>query len=73
MKTKSYHYTILGCYTPGSAKRDSEGYVTYHDSPRYAGATAGQLDEWSESRTTAVHNAAVTEIAERALKIWQSA
>ena len=73
MKTKSYHYTMLGSYTPAAATRDSQGYITYHDSPRYAQATAEQIDEWSESSNTAVRNAAVTEIAERALKVWQSA
>lgn len=73
MKTKSYHYTMLGSYTPSAATRDSQGYITYHASPRYAAATEEQLEEWSESRNTAVRNAAVTEIAERALKVWQSA
>jgi hypothetical protein len=73
MKTKSYHHTALGSYTPAGATRDGQGYVTYHDSPRYAAATEDQLDAWSESRTTPVRNAALTEIAERALKVWQSA
>lgn len=72
MKTKSYHYTALGSYTPAGATRDRQGYITYHDSPLYAKATAEQLEEWSESLTTSVRNAAVTEIAERALAIWQS-
>ena len=72
MKTKSYHYTALGSYTPAEATRDSQGYITYHVSPRYAKATTEQLEKWSESRTTAVRNAAVTEIAERALAVWRS-
>lgn len=73
MKTKSYHYTMLGSYAPSAATRDSQGYITYHASPRYAVATEKQLEEWSQSRNTAVRNAALTAIAERALKIWQSA
>ncbi len=70
MKTKTYHITNLGSFAPrGCAGRD--GYVIYHDSPRYRNATYEQLAEWSESKTKAVRNAAKTELAERALNIWR--
>lgn len=70
MKTKSYHISNLGSFAPSSATVEN-GYVTYHDSPRYRNATEDQLNEWSGVRTKAVRNAAVTEIAERALRVWQ--
>jgi len=72
MKTKSYHHSNLGSYAPSGATRDSQGYITYHVSPRYASASQEQLDTWSEGKNTAVRNAALTEIAERALKIWRT-
>lgn len=56
-----------GAYLP----TDNQGYVTIHDSPRYADATEEQLAEWVESRTKAVKAAALTEQAERGLKDWQ--
>ena len=72
MKTRNYHVSNLGSYAPQGATQDSQGYITYHDSPRYGIATEEQLAEWSGSRTMAVRNAAVTEIAERALAKWQA-
>lgn len=72
MKTKSYHISNLGSYaTSGIA--DNNGYVTYHDSPRYGIASDEELDEWADSRTKSVRNAAITEQAERRLKEWQKA
>ena len=73
MKTKSYHISNLGSYAPRAAVADPEGYVTYHDSARYAEASDEQLDAWAESRNAAVRNAALTEQAERRLKQWRSA
>lgn len=70
MKTKSYHISNLGSFAPSSANVEN-GYVTYHDSPRYGKASDEQLEEWAGSRTKAVRNAAVTEQAERALAKWQ--
>jgi len=70
MKTNSYHISNLGSYAY-SHIADSNGYVTYHDSPRYGKATDEQLDEWAESRSKAVRNAAITEQAERQLSKWQ--
>jgi hypothetical protein len=71
MKTRSYHISNLGSYAP-SHIADNNGYVTYHDSDRYGKATDEQLEEWAESRTTAVRNAAITEQAERKLAEWQT-
>lgn len=70
MKTKSYHISNLGSFAPSAATTE-DGYVTYHDSPRYGEATDEKLNEWAKSRTKTVRNAAVTEIAERALSVWQ--
>lgn len=69
MKTKSYHHTDLGSYAPSGATRDSQGYIVYHDSPRYSRATEEQLRQWSE---TGVRNAALTEQAERSLAQWRA-
>ena len=73
MKTKNYHHTHLGSYVPAGAQRDRQGYITYHASPRYGAASPEQLDIWAESRTAVVRNAALTEIAERALQTWRDA
>lgn len=70
MKTKAYHITNLGAFAPhGCAGRD--GYVTYHDSPRYADATDAQLEQWVHKGRKAVRNAALTEIAERQIEQWR--
>ena len=71
MKIKSYHNSSLGSYAPRQASQNSEGYITYHASERYATATESQLDGWAESRVGAVRNAALTEFAERAIAGWQ--
>jgi hypothetical protein len=72
MKTRTYHVSNFGSFRP-NAVADTEGYVTYHDSPRYRKATIVQLEEWAENgRTLAVRNAAATEIAQRALNTWRS-
>lgn len=69
MKTKSYHKSNLGSFTPAIGTND--GYIVYHDSPRYAKASKEQLESWAESRIKAVSNAARTEQAERALNEWR--
>lgn len=71
MKTKSFHQSNLGSYAPACA--DCNGYITIHDSPRYAKASAEQISEWTESRTKLVRNAALTEQSERRLREWQKA
>jgi hypothetical protein len=70
MKTKSFHSSNMGSYGAG-LPTNSNGYVTIHDSPRYAKATEEQLAEWAESRTHAVRAAALTEQAERGLREWR--
>ncbi len=69
MKTKSYYKSNLGSFSPAISTND--GYITYHDSPRYAKATAEQLEKWAGSNLKAVRNAALTEQAERALGEWR--
>jgi hypothetical protein len=69
MKTKSYHKSNLGSFAPAISTND--GYIVYHDSPRYGKATEEQLEAWAESRIKAVSNAARTEQAERALNEWR--
>jgi len=69
MKTKSYHKSNLGSFAPSISTND--GYIVYHDSPRYGKASEEQLEAWAESRIKAVSNAALTEQAERALSQWQ--
>jgi len=71
MKTKTYHITNLGSFAPrGIAGQD--GYVICHDSKRYSNANESQLATWRESRSKAVRNAALTEIAERSLQVWRN-
>jgi len=71
MKTKKFHESNMGRFSPGGA--DSSGYITVHDSPRYASATDDQLAEWSESRIAVICSAARTEQAERSLRQWRAA
>lgn len=71
MKIKSYHVSNLGSFAPRECA-GNDGYVVYHDSPRYRTATEEQLASWSESRIKPVRNAAKTEIAERALSEWRN-
>ena len=61
----------MGSYGAG-LPTNSNGYVTIHDSPRYAKATDEQLAEWAKSRTQAVRAAALTEQAERGLREWRN-
>lgn len=70
MKKQSYHISNLGSYAP-SHIADKDGYVSYHDSPRYSAATDAQLEEWAGDSRKLVRNAAITEQAERRLAAWQ--
>ena len=70
MKTKSFHVSNMGSYGAG-LPTDRDGYVTIHDSPRYAKATDEKLAGLAESRMEAVRAAALTEQAERGLREWQ--
>jgi len=72
MKTASYHVSNFGNMVTLPVTSDSEGYVTYHVSPRYAAADNAQLHDWNEhGRTEAVRNAAGTEIGGRGLQKWR--
>lgn len=71
MKTKSFHASNMGSFG-GCLPTDSQGYVTIHDSPRYARATDDQLAEWTESKMKAVCAAALTEQANRNLRDWMA-
>lgn len=70
MKTQKYHTSNLGKFAP-TEHSDRQGYVTYHDSPRYTNASNEQLQEWLESRSALVRAAAATEIAERDIAAWR--
>lgn len=71
MKTTTYHVSNMGRFNSG-LQSDSMGYVTIHDSERYALASDEQLEHWCESRIRAVRNAARTEINNRQLTDWQA-
>ena len=71
MKTKSIHVSNLGSF--GVNLSNANGYVTCHDSLRYAKATNAKLDTWSESRVKAVRNAAAVEMAKREIRQWRKA
>ena len=46
------------------------GYIEYHDSPRYAKASIAQLEEWAIARIKIVRNAARIELANRKIRAW---
>lgn len=71
MNTKCYHISNFGSFAP-EVEADANGYVTYHESERYAKASNAQLREWLGSRIKAVRNAAATEIAQRKLNQWRN-
>lgn len=71
MKTRAYHISNLGSFG-ASVPTGRDGYVTYHDSPRYAKASNSRLAEWTESRCKAVRAAAWTELAERGIAEWRA-
>lgn len=70
MKTRFSHISTFGSFRP-QCPRDSEGYIEYHDSTRYAKATPAQLNEWAASRFALIRNAVALERARRALEQWQ--
>ena len=73
MKTKTTHTSNFGSFRP-AASVDTDGYITYHASPRYAAADSSQLREWADyGRAEAVRNAAAVEIACREVAEWQEA
>jgi hypothetical protein len=70
MKTKSCHKTNLGSFA-GRLVADGDGYVCYHDHTRYAKASDEQLEQWAQSMSLSVANAAELELASRALDRWR--
>lgn len=70
MKTRTAHISTFGSFRP-HCPSDSEGYIEYHDSPRYSKATPAQLNEWGASRFKLIRNAVALERACRALEKWQ--
>ena len=71
MKTRTFHHSLLGIFAP-SAHEDHDGYITIHDSPRYARASLEQLSKWRVgARSPLVRAAAAVELAERALDEWR--
>lgn len=68
MKTVEIHASNLGKYATWS------GYITCHDSPKYAKLSAEDLEEIAAShRLSAVRNAATVELASRRVERWQHA
>ena len=71
MKTAACHYSNFGVFGQ-SLPRCMNGYVTFHNSPRYAEASTHQLIEWEKSRLRLVRVAAKVEIASRQLQDWRN-
>ena len=71
MKTASYHIGNFGKFAPTEIA-DNMGFVEYHDSPKYTKMTNAQLDALQSHRLRLVRNAAITEIASRAVAKWRS-
>jgi len=70
MKTTTYHISNFGRMAPSGVEIDNDGYVTIHDSPRYAQADKSLLEHWACSKLVKVRNAARTEIANRRVAEW---
>jgi hypothetical protein len=70
MKAVTYHISNFGRFAPTGVVID-DGYVTMHDSPRYAQADGSLLEHWACSKLIKVRNAACTEIANRRVQAWR--
>ena len=69
MKKLTVHKSSFGKFAPIGA--NVNGYIEYHDSPRYSRATNAQLEEWaSDARMQIVRNAARIELANRKIRSW---
>ena len=69
MKKSSTHKSNFGGFAPIGA--NVNGYIEYHDSPRYARASLAQLEEWeSDAKMLIVRNAARIELANRKIRAW---
>lgn len=71
MKTASYHISNFGKFAPTEIS-DNMGFVEYHDSPKYEKMSDAQLNALQSHRLRLVRNAAITEIASRAVAKWRS-
>lgn len=71
MATATFHISNFGSFATGFSTHDG-GFVRYHVSDRYEGATDDQLEIWTRSRSKAVRNAAWAEINQRRLDNWRS-
>lgn len=72
MRKSAYHETMLGSFALPPSYADQLGFVTVHESPRYALATDEQLQQWADSRIKAVRAAALTQLAQRAIADWRA-
>jgi|LakMenEpi03Aug12_release.lakeMendotaPanAssembly.Ray.scaffolds.fasta_scaffold4234762_1 hypothetical protein len=71
MAVANFHISSFGSFASGF--ESSNGFVYYHDHPRYEKASDDQLAEWTTSRLKAVRNAAWAEINQRSLQAWRNA
>ena len=67
MKTKTTHSSYFGSFSSGF-----NGYIEYHDSPRYSKASEQELENWTQSRFEVVRNAARIELKNRAIEAWRN-
>ena len=69
MKKSSTHESNFGKFAPIGA--NANGYIEYHDSPRYSKASIAQLEDWeSNAKMQIVRNAARIELANRKIRAW---
>ena len=70
MKTITFHKSSLGKFASHRIA-DEEGFITIHDSSRYAMAAVAELTAWETSRFAPIRNAAMVEMAARKLSAWR--
>ena len=69
MKVRTVHVNNFGNFAPPGS--DYQGYITYHDDPRYEEATDAQLQQWLNSNVPLVQAAVRVERANRAIQRWR--
>lgn len=80
MKTKTCHVSNFGAFAPTEIQ-NVNGYVTYHDSRYYERAGKKKLQELAAPvppseltfKRRMVRNAAIVELADRAVAQWRKA
>ena len=77
MHTKHTHKSNFGSALTGEIERrltaDADGYIEYHDDPRYKELLEYELtDLVLKSEDSAVRNAALVEEMERAIHNWRN-